>query len=245
MKTAIAKIFLSALFAPFGVFCLAWTAIYLHRSQFPSALVSFGFAVFALSFVALLVVVARRTVQPRPGTDNGGLLIRPDVRVDCLLIGATAGAFLAMLAYAIFAPMDLIDIAVPRNDEKYYVVACAMAVVVGMFTVKQIVVRRGASYLRLTEDGLEMGNTMTSAVRLWTAVTDISDRPEKADHATGATYVRTADGRTRDVPSDWYTPGGAALREFIRFYWQHPEARDELADRRSVERFAAHLRESR
>lgn len=238
MKTSIAKVFLIVLFAPLGVFCLVWTAIYCLRMEFPSAVVSFGFALFTLCFVALLLVVGRRTVRPRTVSDADGLMIRPDARVDYLLIGATTGAFVGMLTYAICAPRDLIAIALPRNDEKYYVITCAIAVVVGMFSLRQIILRRGTNYLKLTEDGLEMGSTMTSMMRCWTAVTDIADRPEKARHSTGATYIKTSDGRTRDIPSDWYTPDGRILRELIRFYWQHPEARGELADGRAVNRFA-------
>ncbi|MGW0159595.1 hypothetical protein ACWDUN_09775 [Mycobacterium sp. NPDC003323] len=239
MKTTIAKIFLLLLFAPLGVFCLVWTALYLSRAELASAIVSFGFGSFTLGLVALLIVIARRAVRPRAAIDRGGLLIRPDVRVDGLLVGATAGAFLAMLTYAVCAPMGLIKIAVPRDDEKYYVIACVVAVVVGASSLRQIVLRRGANYLRLTEDGLEMGNTMTSVVRAWTAVTDISDKPEKARQATGTTYIKTSDGQTRDIPSDWYTPNGQALRELLRFYWQHPGARGELADRRAVDRLSA------
>jgi hypothetical protein len=31
------------------------------------------------------------------------------------------------------------------------------------------------------------------------------------------------------------------LRELIRFYWKHPESRDELTDGRAVERLAQSL----
>jgi hypothetical protein len=34
------------------------------------------------------------------------------------------------------------------------------------------------------------------------------------------------------------TPDGSALRELVRFYWEHPESRDELTDGRAVERLA-------
>jgi hypothetical protein len=35
-----------------------------------------------------------------------------------------------------------------------------------------------------------------------------------------------------------FTPDGAALRELVRFYWQLPEARDELTDGRGAKRLA-------
>jgi hypothetical protein len=130
----------------------------------------------------------------------------------------------------------MIAIRVPRNDERYFVFACAAAVLVGVFSLWQIIRRRGTSYVRMTADGLELGNTVSSVERSWDEVTDIADRAQKARDASGTIYITTADGRTRTLPSDWYTPGGHALREMVRFYWKHPEDREELTDGRAAER---------
>ena len=94
----------------------------------------------------------------------------------------------------------------------------------------------------MTVDSLEIGNTVSSAERSWDEVTDVADRPQKARQPTGTTYITTADGRTRILPSDWYTPGGRELRELVRFYWQHPEHREELTDGRAAERLDAESR---
>ncbi|MFG1931428.1 hypothetical protein ACGFK1_12340 [Mycobacterium sp. NPDC048908] len=151
-------------------------------------------------------------------------------------MASTFGAFGAMACYAMFAPLDMVVIRMPRDDERYFVFACAAGALVGIFSVQQIVRRRGTSYVRLTVDGLELGNTVTTVERSWDEVTDVADRARNAHQASGATYVTTADGRTRLLPSDWYTPGGHALRELVRFYWQHPESREELADGRAAQR---------
>lgn len=239
MKSSIAKAFLWILFGPFGVFCAAWAFIFLSRGECLSAIVALGFAVFTLGLVVMLVIVASRKVTPRIARDDAGITLRPDQRVDSLLIASTFGAFSAMAFYAVFAPLDMIDIPVPRNDERYFVFACAAAVLVGIFSLWQIIRRRGSSYLRMTVDGLEIGSTVSSAERSWDDVVDIADRPQKARQPTGTTYITTADGRTRTLPSDWYTPGGRALRELVRFYWQHPEHRKELVDGRAAERLEA------
>jgi hypothetical protein len=34
------------------------------------------------------------------------------------------------------------------------------------------------------------------------------------------------------------TPDGSAMRELVRFYWQHPESRDELTDESALKRLA-------
>jgi hypothetical protein len=88
----------------------------------------------------------------------------------------------------------------------------------------------------MTVDGLEFGNTVSSAERSWDEIAQIADRAQQARHPSGTTYITTADGRTRILPSDWYTPGGHALREFVRFYWKHPDDREELTDGRALQR---------
>ena len=236
MRTSVASAFLCFVFAPFGVFCTAWTFIFVSRGEYLSAVVALGFAFLTLGLVLMLAIVASRKVQPRVRREEGGIMVRPDRRVDNLLMASTFGGFLAMAFYAIFAPLDMIAIRVQRNDERYFVFACAAAVLVGIFSLVQIIRRRGTNYVRMTADGLEMGNTVSSAERSWNDVTDVADRAQNSRHPSGTTYIKTADERTRIIPSDWYTPGGYALRELVRFYWKHPEDREELTDGRALQR---------
>ncbi|MCT7657688.1 hypothetical protein [Mycobacterium deserti] len=245
MKTSVATAFLCIVFGPFGAFCVAWAFIFVERTEFLSAVVAFGFALFTLGLVVMLATVAMRKVTPRVTRDQGGVTVRPDRKVDGYQVASTLGAFVSMAIYAIFAPLDMIDIAVPRGNERYLVIVCAAAVLLGLFSLRQIIRRRGTSYLRMTTDGIEVGNTLTSVERSWDDVADIADRPPKARHRTGTTYITTADGRTRVLPSDWYTPGGHALRESLCFYWRHPEHREELADGRAVERLDAQFRDAK
>ncbi|PRC42618.1 hypothetical protein C6A85_000000109565, partial [Mycobacterium sp. ITM-2017-0098] len=71
-------------------------------------------------------------------------------------------------------------------------------------------------------------------------ISDISDRPRHQPWLliAGSTYLTASDGRTRTLASDWYTPGGRAVRKLVRFYWQHPECRGELTDGRAAQRLA-------
>lgn len=236
MRASVATAFLAILFVPLGLYCLAWTLIYVSRAEYPSAVVALGFAAFTLCLIATLVLARVSRVTPRIASDADSLLARPDQRIDVLLIVANSGAFVAMATYAVCAPMDMIVIAVPRDDERYFVIACAIGIPIGLVTLAQILRRGGSSYIRVSIDGLELGNTVTTVARTWDHVTNIADRGEKARSSTGATYVRTADGHTRAVPTDWYTSRGRAIRELMRFYWLHPDARHELAEGLAVGR---------
>ncbi|MDT5185023.1 MAG: hypothetical protein QOJ20_130 [Mycobacterium sp.] len=236
MRSPVAIAFLSVLFGVVGALCIAWAFVTLTSGEYLSTVVVTGFAVFAFGMIAMMAIVAMGRVTPRVTCDDAGITMRPDRRVDGLLTASTIGAFLAMAVYAVFAPLGMLDIPVPRGDQRYFVFACAAGVLVGIFSLRQIITRRGTSYVRITVDSLEMGNTVSSAERSWDEVTDVADRPQNGRQPSGTTYITTADGRTRTLPSDWYMPGGHGLRELVRFYWQHPEKREELIDGRAVER---------
>jgi hypothetical protein len=236
MKLSFPAALLWILLGPFGIFCLVWTFIYAARSEYLSAVVAFGFSIFTLGLVFMSAIIASQKVRPRVVHGNDGIVVRPDRRVDILLIGSTFGVYIAMAVYAVFAPLDMIAIAVPRDDTRYFVLSCGAAILVGTFSVLQIIRRGGTSYVRMTVEGLELGNTVSSVERSWDEVTDVADRAHNARHAGGTTYLMTADGRTRILPSDWYTAGGHRLREFVRFYWKNPEHRNELTDGRALQR---------
>lgn len=239
MKSSIATAFLSLVFGPFGIFCLAWAFIYSARGELLSAVVALGAAAFLLSFVAMLGLVASRKVTPRGAAGPGGSEFRPDRRVDRLVMVWTVGGLIAMATYVIFAPLDMIAIEAPGKYERYFVIACSITMLIGIVSLRQLARHRSASFLRMTIDGIETGNTMTTAARSWDQIADITDRPRNAGRPNGATYFVTADGRTRELPSHWYTPGGSAIHALVRFYWQHPEAREELMDGRALARLEA------
>ena len=151
--------------------------MYSARAEYMSAVVALGFAVFTLGLVAMMATVASRKVTPRVTYDDAGIMVRPDRRVDGLLLASTIGGFIAMAVYVVFAPLDMLDIPVPRGDQRYFVISCAAGVLVGLFSLRQIIPQRGMSCLRMTADGLETGNTMSTVQRSWDDVTDVADRP--------------------------------------------------------------------
>ena len=117
-------------------------------------------------------------------------------------------------------------------------IASIVGALAGLPSLWQILTQGGMSRLRLTVGGFELGNAFSTKARSWDDVSYVADcvlngrRPGN----TGTTYITMADGRTQTLTSDWYTPGGHALRDLVRFYWQHPEYREELTDGRALER---------
>ena len=238
MRSAVSLIFLSVVLGTAGVLATVWTVVSLGRGEFLTTLVVVGAAVFAFGLIAVTMRVGNQLVTVRVDPDGEGTTFRPDRVVDVCSMTATVGMYVAMVLFAIFAPLDMVDIPSPRGDEKYFVLTAIVGVVVGLPTMRQILTKRGMSYLRLDAEGFETGNTTSSVYRTWDDVTDVSDRPapDRRPVNTGSTYITTTDGSTRLVATDWYTPGGHAMRDLVRYYWQHPECREELTDHRAAKR---------
>jgi hypothetical protein len=238
VRRAVAIAFLSMVFGAAGMLCIAWAFVSLTRNEYLSALVVSAFAVFTFGMIAMMSIVSARRVTARVEYDDAGTTFRPDRKVDGLLMVSTIAAFVAMVLYSVFTPIGMLNIPVPPGNRRYLVFACVAGVLVGVFSLRQIIRQRGMSHLRLTAYGVETGSALSSTDRSWEDVSAVADRPPNGRHTkkSGTTYITTADGRTRTLPSDWYTPGGDALRKLVRIYWQHPEYRDELTDGRAVER---------
>ncbi|MFI5510101.1 hypothetical protein ACIA48_21760 [Mycobacterium sp. NPDC051804] len=242
MRFRVAAVYLCLLFAPFGMFSLVWAFIYFARAEYLSGLVALGFGLFAGGFVVMLLVVAGKRTIPRATSDDAGTTFRPDFKVDGFLTISSVAVFFGMLVYAIFAPQGMLVIPVPSGNQRQYVYACIAGVLVGLPSMWQIVKQRGMSRLRMTTKGIEVGGAVSTKRHTWDELTDIADRPRNGHRSTGTTYIMTANGHTRTLPSDWYTPGGRVLRELVQFYWEHPEARAELVDGRAESRFKAECR---
>jgi hypothetical protein len=221
-----------------GILGTAWALVSLGRGEYLTVLVAGGAAVFGFSMVAMIARVGTRNVSVCVDVGDDGTTFRPDRRVDVYLMVATVGMWAAMVLYAIFAPLEMVEIPLPRGDRNYLIGTAVVGALVGLPSVRQILVRRGMSFVRLSADGVETGNTYSTVCRRWDDVADVSGAPahRRRPINTGSTYITTTDGGTRLVASDWYTPGGYALRDLVRFYWQHPDCRDELVDGRVVKR---------
>lgn len=237
MKPVTSVAVVALLFGGLGMFCTVWVFKLLEQGRYPSMLVVAGFAVFAFAVLAMRVIVAAGSVRPRIEYDSTGTVLRPDLKVDRLSMTGAVVAFATMLLYAVGAAVGVV--ALPGvADQKWFILACVVGVVIGVPSLIRMTRQGGMGLLRLSAEGVEHADAYFRAERSWDEMTDVSDRPRQQNwlQMSGSTYVTTSDGRTRTLASDWYTPGGHALRELVRFYWQHPEHRDELTDGRAARR---------
>lgn len=240
MKPMTSVTVVALLFGGLGMFSIVWVLKLFEQGRYPAMLVVAGFAVFAFAGLAMRVILATGSVRPRIEYDSTGTVLRPDLKVDRLSMTGAVVAFATMLLYAVGAAVGAV--ALPGiADQKWFALASAIGVVIGVPGLARSARHRGMGYLRLTPDGVEHVDPYSRVERRWDELTEVSDQPRQQNwlQMAGSTYVTTADGRTRTLTSDWYTPGGHALRELMRFYWQHPDHRVELTDGRAARRLVA------
>jgi hypothetical protein len=239
MRIAFARIYLSVLFGVFGSFSAVWALVSLDRDDYLSALVVTGFAVFGFGMVTFIAIVAKGNVTARVTVDAEGTTFKPDRKVNTAMVSATLGAFAAMALYAVLVPLGLVNIPVPGGWQLYFVIACAVGVLAGLPSLKQIVTKGGLNTIRLTVGGFEFSGTYSTVVGAWSVVADVADKPpnEQRPLNTGTTYMIIGGGSTLVLTSDWYTPDGDALRRLVRFYWRNADKRHELTDGTAVKRF--------
>jgi hypothetical protein len=143
-----------------------------------------------------------------------------------------------MVIFAAFAPAAKLDIPIPHSMRLYIPFACAAGAVWAVLFLWRAIARGATSYLRLTPNGFEFGQGLSPLRGAWNRVTNVGDRrPEGRLPLRSVIVMAMSDGQLSTlVSADSFTPGGKALRELVRFYWRHPEQRNELTDSRALER---------
>ncbi|MEZ0340539.1 hypothetical protein ACAG25_11220 [Mycobacterium sp. pV006] len=229
------------LFGSLAAFSLYWTFELAAQGRWPSMLVVLGFAVFAIAVLVLRIVVTLGKVAPRIQIVDGATELRPGILVDRLSMTGALAAFAALLVYGVGGLFGVAGLPGVAADRTWLPLVGIIGAVIGVPSLIRMIRQGGMGYVRLSAEGVDVADAYFRAARRWDELTDVSDRSAQSNwfQTSGATYLTTADGHTRTWASDWYTPGGRAAREFVRFYWQHPEHRDELTDSRAARRLEA------
>ena len=229
-------------FGAFGSFTAAWTVIFVVRGEFLNAVVALGFSVFCFGLIVPLFAVLPGNVAPRVDVDDGGTTFWPDRLVEMPTYIGLLGAVSACAVYTIFAPADMVTISVPHNMRHSMPFASGALMVMGVPMLWRYFRRGSTKYLRLTPSGFELEESYRIESGDWNQVEDVTAEARDQKWSTSGPIVFVmSDGSSPTIAAGSMTTNGAALRELVRFYWEHPESRDELTDGAAVERLARSL----
>jgi hypothetical protein len=135
------------------------------------------------------------------------------------------------------APLGKLDIPVPPAMRFSLPFVSTVIVVMGGPMLWRNILRGSTKYLRLTLDGFEIVQGWRPQRGDWAQVQDVTDEAPGQSAATpNAIVIVMADGSAPTMAAASCTPDGVALRQLVRFYWQHPDHRAELTDGRALER---------
>ncbi|MGV0837401.1 hypothetical protein [Mycolicibacterium thermoresistibile] len=148
------------------------------------------------------------------------------------------GVFGAAL-YLVFKPFGLVDYE-PSGVLRVGVPAfCGFLVVFGLYSLFWTFKLGAESYLRLGSDGFQAwsGHWGSFASGDWDDVEEISEQSPRGRKIRRELIVFVfSKGRSAMFVADALATNGQALREWVRFYWQHPDYRAELTDARALRR---------
>ncbi|MBP1817462.1 hypothetical protein [Mycobacterium sp. OAE908] len=211
----------------------------LVRGEYPSAVVALGGCAFCYGLIFPVAKAVRGTVTPRVEVDDAGTTFRPDRVIDTSIQVSLAGAVVACALIVVLVPLGKLDIPVPPFMRYSLPFVSAVLVAMGAPMLWRTVSRGSTKYLRMTRAGFELSEGFRSNSGDWEQVHDVTDEePSKQAPTPNAIVFVMSDESTATIAAGGMTPGGAALRELVRFYWQHPESRGELTDGRALKRLA-------
>ena len=182
-------------------------------------------------FLVPFFTVIPGNVAPRVSVDDGGTTFWPDRSIEMPMYIALLGGVTACAVYTFFAPAGMVTIPVPHAQRYSIPLTSGVLMLIGVPMLWRYFRRGSSKYLRLTPRGFELEESWRAQSGDWDQVKDVTDAaPGQRMSTSGPVVFVMSDGSAPTIAAGSMTPNGKALRELVRFYWQHPESRGELTD---------------
>lgn len=239
MRKPVRAILLSLVLAGVGVFFSGWLVTSLLQGSYLTGVILTGWVVWAFGMACHLAYTVPRTAKLRAEYGPTGTLVRSQKNADVMFGVPTFAIFLAAVLYLTLAPFGMIDY-VPAGTMRIILPAgLAFLVVFGVPTLYRIFKHGCVSYLWAGPSGFEVWNGQWGSFSrgTWDEVEQVLDSPPRGRKPYHEVVVLVLPkGRSATLVADAITGNSGALREWVRFYWQHPECRAELTDARGLRR---------
>jgi hypothetical protein len=228
--SGIMVIFGGLFFGGMGFVGLYWLVVSLARGDVLAAVTAVGVAAFCFGLVMRRLRYGRAQVRGR--VDGSGTTFLPDKILDLSTQAISIGGFIAMSLIAIFLPTGKLDMPVPSAAAGLTIpFSGAAGAIAALPLVISNLKHRTTEFLRLTPTGFETYSGISVTKGQWAEVTSVAESvPGGTTTDPSLIVIVMSDGKTASLSAGPFTPNGHALRELVRFYWSHPEHRNELCD---------------
>ena len=232
-------VFIFAILIGGGGFVAVWAAIWFTRGSYLTAALCLGASLLLFSLLFHLAYPLSGRAHPRCEHGPEGTKVRPQRYADLIFgVGLLIGVLSAVL-FLILSQFDMVDF-IPSNATRIIVPAsCIFYVIYGAPTLYRILKYQDGKHLRLDPSGFEVWDSQWNSFArgTWDDVEQILDHPVKGKTSfTEVIVFVLRKNRSAKLGSGTITANSDALREWVRFYWQHAEYREELTDGRGLRR---------
>ena len=218
------------LFAGVGSVSLYWLVVSLAAGDTLAAVTAVGIAAFCFGLITRRLRYARAQVRGR--VDGSGTTFLPDKILDLSTQVLSIGGLVAMSLIAIFLPTGKLDMPVPSSAAGLSMTfSGAAGAIAALPLVVSNLKHRTTEFLRLTPTGFETYSGVFVTKGQWADIKSVAESvPGGTTKDPSLMVIVMSDGKTTRLSGREFTQGDNALRELVRFYWSHPEHRNELCD---------------
>ncbi|KWX65987.1 hypothetical protein [Mycobacterium sp. NAZ190054] len=237
MKSHVRLIVAILCVAVLSVFLVGWSVTWLARGSYLTAVIMLGAGIMCSTATFQVGYALSGAARPRTEYGAAGTVIRPAKWLDPVsIVGFICGVLAAGL-YLVFAPQGMVDY-VPRGTLRVGVISLCVFILTFGIPVLYRMFQHGDSHLRLHPDGFEIWNGHWGIFKRgeWDEIQQILDRPARGRSIGREMIVFKLPKSSAMLVTDTITDNSDALREWVRFYWHHPECRGELVDGRALQR---------
>jgi hypothetical protein len=218
----------------------------------PLLAVILAVAVISISIIPAAATRLGHRLPPRVSVDGSGTTWSNSRSRDISNGAVTLGLFASFGSLCVLGLAKRIHIPLLDEYPSMYLAfgVVALVCVAGLVSMA----RRGTSaYVRLTPQGFAFAYGFAASTGRWSDVVAVTDDVLPMRFGIGRFKIEQPGGPSpcaitmvmRDGPKygvpdgNYVAASGGALRELVRFYWQHPGERGELTDGRASERLTS------
>ena len=215
-----------------GILGLYWLGVSVAKGDALAAVTAAGVAAFCFGGIVRNLRLFSNKAVVRGRVDASGTTFLPDKTLDRATLVLYTGGLVAMALIAIFVPAGKLDMPFPSSAAKLSMTFSAAAgAVAGLPMVISNLKRRTTAFLRLTPTGFETYSGVFVTKGQWADIKSVAESvPGGTTKDPSLMVIVMSDGKTTRLSGREFTQGDNALRELVRFYWSHPEHRNELCD---------------
>jgi hypothetical protein len=217
--------------------CTIWAVIATVDGAWLTTLVSLACAVFLGAAASTWGVMA--TATPFATANETGTIIRPDRRIDRLMLVCLIASIPGMGGLGLFGALGWLKLPLPADIERMWSLPFAAPALVSVVALWMMMRRGGMAYVRLTPTGFEFAERFSTRSGEWSTVVAVSNVAPDLPKASSPLVIRMADGsKVWLMESALFGPRDA-LFTLVDFLWRNPAARAELVDGRAISRLLA------